>query len=349
MQTKIVRRWFLSRYAMQKPRTTGCSSGVPDDSATAHGETSGGVRWRHACVAVLVAVFAGFAALPAYGDAPIDFKYPFGDSRGMEVVLISSVSVIPPKEGSGEPKKGETGTKLRVTIKEGKGYAEAAGGYKFFQVLDGTNKSYLDTDSAQTAVRWSTEGKADVGHDTNAQGQGVRGSSAAWTQGNKTAPNQDAYWETDIPTDATHVEVVLVYTDILYNTNAYRKGTGAQFNGDMPCVIGSSSGDRQADGTWTFTAHNTGNNPDVFQKQGDYPTNAEITAGTTAAQTTVLTKTGYTLQTRPATLADTKNIPITNGPAIEAAIDAAVTNTQINPPPGTHARSHDTGFDILRR
>jgi hypothetical protein len=321
----------------------GCPPRVPDGRAPAHREAIAVFRWCHACVAALVAVFAGFAALPAYGDAPIDYKYPFGDSQGTEIAITSSVSVIPLKEGGGEPKPGETGAKLRVTLKERTGYEAASDGYDFFKVLDGSYPVFKDTDSAQVAVRWSKQGTADLGHDTNAKAGGLRTSSADWTQGNVTKPNRDAYWETDIPTDATHVEVVLVYNDMLMDTNAERQNnTTAQTPGDMPGVIGSWSGDRQADGTWTFTA----NNGDVFQHQADYPTNAQVTAGITSAKNVVNTKTGYTLQERPATLA---GIAITNSAAINTAINTAVTNKQINPPPEGHDRSHDTGFDIIRR
>ena len=337
MKTNLVQRWFLSKDATQTPRTASRSSSVPEGRATLYRETSGFSLLRLACAGMLVTMLAGFASVPAYGDEDIGFKYPFGDDRGTENALISSVSVIPLKEGGPEPKPGETGAKLRVTVKEGPGYNQAASGWDFFKVLDGSHPTFKDTDSAQTAVRWSKQGTADVGHDTNAKALGVRGSSATWTKGNTTKPNRDAYWETDIPTEATHVEVVLVYTDILYDTNAQHSDEGAgKQQGDAPAVIGSWSGDLQADGTWKFTK----NDADLFVHQADYPTFAQITAFTTAAKGVVNTKTGYTLKERPATLA---GIPINNGPAITAAINTAIANNQINP------GGHDTGFDILRR
>lgn len=345
MKANHVRRWLWSLGKTRMLQTASRSGGVPDGRA----EKTSVFRWHLVCVGALAVMLTIFSAPLAAEEENTDipFKYPFTETMGTDDVVISSVSVIPRKEGDPDPKPGETGAKLRVTVKEGKGFAKAIVSEAlygtFFQVFDGSAERFADTDSGQTAVRWSKQGTADVGHDTNAKALGVRGKAADWPHQEGTKPNRLIYWETDIPTVADHVEVVLVYTDALFDTNAQRRNNQKpQRAGDVPIVIGSWSGDLQEDGKWKFTK----NAGDLFVHQDKYPTFAQISAFTTAAKGVVNTKTGYTLKERPATLA---GIPITDAAKITAAIDLAVTKKQINPPPTGHPHSHDTGFDILRR
>ena len=179
---------------------------------------------------IIVVLFFGFGSLSLLADQDIGLRYPFeGDDAN--AVVISSVTTTQPVEDVNDPKVGgETIAKplLLVNIKEGPGWSGISGAedWGFFPAMEGSyekggNKGFKDTDSAQCAVKW-TKAKKEVGHATNAKDQGKRKCGADWKRTNTEMGKREIQWETPIPESATHVEIVLVFTDMLFDTNGHR-------------------------------------------------------------------------------------------------------------------------------
>ncbi len=173
----------------------------------------------------------------------------------------------------------------------------------FLQTLQGHRP---DTDSAQAAVRWFCPGQKIV-VSTNALAQtNTRSRGANWTHGQireraGKVVHEDAYWPTPVPPNANHCEIVLVWTDALFMTNAQHGDSNANSRqlGDVPLVIGSWSGTKDSAGNWTFTLNSgdlTGAN--IVNGQKEYPTMALIQATAAASQRVVKSRTGCTLQAR---------------------------------------------------
>jgi hypothetical protein len=295
-------------------------------SPTVHGSSTAVFWVRRMCAVLLAAIFFGFAALPVHGDAEIGFKYPVANTNyGNDDLMISSITIAPSKakEGVGDPKFGELKAVLRVAIRKTDAYDQKIN-RDFSKVVKGEDP---DTDSAQCAIKWTPGNNGD----TNASAQGVRTSAATWHQD----ADGSMFWEASVPEGATHVEVVAIYTDVLYMSNSAHADTGsAKQRGDLPVIIASWSGDLQVDGTWKFTA----NLGDVSPRLNDYPTFDQIAQGTDVTKTVLKNKTGYTLYERPSALHD---IPIREADSIQAAVTTAKNLGLIN-------ERADTGFDIIR-
>lgn len=285
----------------------------------------------------------GSATSHVYADTEIPFQNPFGEQGGTKAAIISSVEIVSiAAEGEGDPKeREESQPKVRVRIREGEDWELAAGDYDFFEVMEGNNMDYEDTDSAQFAVKWM-EGEKESGHYTNATrrrggADQKREKGAVWTIGNKEPKKREVYRDVPIPEKADQVQIVIVYTDMLMNTNAHRfRGEdpdGNKSQGDIPGVIGSWRGGRTPDGKWNFQK----NANDIFPHQADFPTMAQIRTLTTQAINVVKNNTGYILEERPSRLKGK-----TTEAKIRAAIAEALELKEIN-------SDHDTGFDILLR
>jgi hypothetical protein len=256
---------------------------------------------------------------PASNSASIDvphvFRYDADRETGLDPVLTLSATIV---DGQ-----------LVIKVAEGKAFAKESTdkGYPFSSVVAGAAKSkddVHDTDSVQVAVRWSSKANADVAHATNALAAGTKRDKAAdWVFGGK-SPTQTATWTTAVPKDATHVEIVIIYTDTIY-------GIG-NTDGDLPLVIGSFSGDLAED-KWAVET----NPDDLFKPQKQQP-KKEAFADLLAATRKVLeNRTGYELKARPEGLAP--GVSFVDGASL---IDKAVDAKKIND--GT-----DTGFDIVPR
>jgi hypothetical protein len=295
----------------------------------------------NAFVMILSTVIVCFSTLSVFGEAPIEFKYPYRESKFP--AIKSGVSTGQRKEGNGDPKKGELISVLTVTIKKERGYSGGTN-YPFGSVLRGIDPDHNDTDSAQVAVRWSNQGNPDVGHDTNARARGVRPQSADWPDEKNIGMKDHAVsWDTPIPANATKVEIVILYTDMLSSSNIFRANNkNPQDKGDVPGIIGSWTGKKQDNGKWEFTA----NNGDIYPQKSVYPTNEEVVQSVKEAKDALLAKTGYKLVERPESLG---GIPITEQQKILDAIVQAVKEGKINPLPDNKQLSADTGFDIIRR
>jgi hypothetical protein len=236
---------------------------------------------------------------------------------------------------------------LTVAIQQGKDLRKPGIGIRrdqrfepkneFPNIINGQLGEGGDTDSAQVAVLWTNNDNKYVGDAANATFTGMaRGKKGAakWTIDKQEGKNQpgEVSWQTEVPKGATHMLVVVVYTDILF-------GTPAQANavqGDLPAVIGSWSGNLK-NGNWNITI----NAGDLFQPLDGYPSIASRPGLLQKARSAV-TKTGYNLVARPDTLegifAPSKQM---SQKAIEALLQAAVNAKKIDSIP-------DTGFDLLR-
>jgi hypothetical protein len=196
------------------------------------------------------------------------------------------------------------------------------------------------------AVRWSNAEVKDLGHDTNAAPLLIPDTKKRRTFGAKwevtgTKGAHTATWSTKVPPGATHVEVVLVYTDIALNTPANTATIG---QGDAPVVIGSFTGDlgaggwtiafNQADWTAPYTPAKKYWNSRHYPWQPDYP------GMLASARKVLMEKTGYELQARPAGLTTTSTdaAKLKAKSVIQAAFDKGLINSLL-----------DTGYDIVPR
>ena len=106
-----------------------------------------------------------------------------------------------------------------------------------------------DSDSGQVAVRWTDKDGNVIDSDTNAQAiSGDRRVAAKWTEGR----HDILSWSTEeVPEGATHVEIVLIYTDVS-GGNPATCASGflpacpknpTYVNADVPVILGYWTGD----------------------------------------------------------------------------------------------------------
>src|SRR5262249_756596 len=161
---------------------------------------------------------------------------------------------------------------------EGPHYADRdyGGRFDFFGAMDGSEPTFDDTDSAQAAVKFIDAGKNTVGRATNAKSAAkARGNNGAatWDRSGK-QPKRRLKWDTAISDKATHFELVLIYSDALYDTpKQVPPNNGANPNGlgDMPIVIGSWSADFDGK-SWAITV----NARDVYAAKAAPPVGKDI-------------------------------------------------------------------------
>jgi GT2 family glycosyltransferase len=258
---------------------------------------------------------------------------------------------------------------LSVRVDKGAGFP-VDGQFPFAEVMQGTNPTFKDTDSAQFAVQWKN-GNTEVGHYCNAVWlntayQGTRTKSALWTAGGAGASEFASQDVPPYPENADHVTVVLLHTDIFYNTpdDFDEEGTAPNLRGngfgDMPAIIGYWTGCRDANG-WHLVSEFSKVLCYSHQQQMRFNPLAAWIVNTTGGTITTLGEIGYTLARRPVLPAFEIAVEVlleayetnpggnmdTFKGSIVTAINDAVGFGQINLPwPPTSAHSHDTGFDI---
>ena len=146
--------------------------------------------------------------------------------------------------------------KLRVSVKAAKNFPKE---YPVILILKGDK--WADHDSTQIAVRWKSPTKH-YPPVTNASTLDGKQNGAEWAEDETspegapigpTDPQKGGHWDTDVPADATEVEVVLIYTDGMDGINPKKPhpDSGPQ-NGDVPIVAGSWTGKKDNDGIWTW-------------------------------------------------------------------------------------------------
>jgi hypothetical protein len=269
--------------------------------------------------------------LVAAADEPecVSVEVPFPFEAQPSVLLVPCMQID------------KAGTLVTIKIHEGKDFDAKSFGFNFYEVMDGSKVSgvntYQDTDSAQVALK-STGGDAPK-FASNVQPNGkprgtAENAGATWIRAAETEKGKrEVSWRVKIAEDAKHLEVILVYTDALLNTPA-EVGRNNQ-NGDMPVILGSWSADLK-DKEWKVTAR-----PDeVIKAKKGYPDGPAIATAVAAVQKLVKDRTDYVLQARPIGL---KGISFPMPPKLTKTdigdiIDAAVTK-EIN-------KYTDTGFDL---
>jgi RHS repeat-associated protein len=156
----------------------------------------------------------------------------------------------------------------------------------------GDNKKFKDTDSVQVAVRWLDKDGKDVGHETNALPQKERKVGATWEiAGDK--GKQSATWTTKTmaPNSAVRMDVILLYTDCLYN------------HADLSIIFGSFSATRKdAKSPWTIVENSedlfpgmTGNKKQALEAN---PDSKELKALQQKTQDVLMKQTGYQMKRR---------------------------------------------------
>jgi hypothetical protein len=257
------------------------------------------------------------------GLAKTELKYPW--KKDSNDVLLEISAVI------------EDG-KLTIKVQEGEKFAaHKPRGSTFYSIMGGGEDDTEDTDSAQVAVRFTDKGGKDVGHATNAKpAEKARGNgpnaAADWTRGKEPNGKESVSWQKEVPEGATHLEVVVMYTDVLYQPPDLATPTNSQ--GDLPVIIGSFSGDLIG-GKWQIKA----NPGDVIQQRDGQPKLPEYAGILEGAQKILKEKTGYSLKARPETLQDIRGPSAKlNRRQIDGIIQKAV-GKKIN-------KETDTGFDI---
>jgi hypothetical protein len=198
--------------------------------------------------------------------------------------------------------------KLRVQVTTGPGYVRAE---NLLSLVDGSASAFHDTDSAQAAIRW-TRGKtaplsAGLYLGTNAHKPSpTRTKAADWihdpsSRGPGGKLIERVHWDAPMPPEPRHVDVVLVFTDIL--TRTYRdhddRTTKGRQRGDAPAVIGSWSGDLVG-GKWIFKINRSDLTPPNQNAAGqrEYPTQVQIDQLVGRSQRTVESRTGLLLVKR---------------------------------------------------
>jgi RHS repeat-associated protein len=242
----------------------------------------------------------------------------------------------------------QDGQTLTIKVYEGEKFKDAAGEYKFYAVMGADPNRNEDTDSVQVAVRWTDNAWNDVGHATNAKPANKRrgtgkNAAAEWERSDEPEGSQWVSWTRQVPKGATHLEIVVVATDVLMQPPF--DTTKNNHYGDLPAVIGSFSGDLIA-GEWQIKA-NPGDviqpwpGKDVIHKRGGpKPVQAEYAGILDRVNTLLRANTGYSLKARPVAL---ENI---RGPSkeidkreIQQRLRDAAEAKEIN-------NEYDTGFDI---
>jgi RHS repeat-associated protein len=258
------------------------------------------------------------------GLEKIEYEYPF-NKKG-HVVLNLSVDI--------------RSNKLAIELLEGKEFHTYEHIFNFYNIVEGSPNNFKDTDSAQVAVRWTNKEGKEVGYRTNASlstmARGT-GDAAEWTRGTAEAPNRRVAWNSRVPDGATHVEVLVIYTDILYGTPHDAQNKNG--NGDLPAIIGSWTGDWTDKKGWKLVA----NSDELFKPLEGYPNVEDYAKVIAQVRKTLKDKTGYNLVARPAGLEGLHYPPQDTyretKEKIEKIINEAVKKKQIN-------SDLDTGFDI---
>lgn len=194
--------------------------------------------------------------------------------------------------------------KLRVSLKQG---TTTYGAARLPSLVLG-DTTLQDRDSAQIAVLWLqdlTTPCASGSQATNAVEQNAtRATGANWTVSKKAKSRvkgklQDwAYWETAIPTDATLVNIVLVWTDGLNERPEHHKDSGSEKAlGDVPVIIGSWGGSISNRGKWSFYIYGRDLTPSNLDRNGneEFPTAQQISTMVTNSKAVVKKRTGYKL------------------------------------------------------
>jgi hypothetical protein len=110
-----------------------------------------------------------------------------------------------------------------------------------------------------------------------------------------------AHWSTEVPVNAKYVQIVLIYTDVLYGPNKTRRPGDPTTNkwGDVPAIIGSWSG-TLVNGQWVFRVNQNDLSPPNVDGQGKrvYPTDAQIADYVARARAVMKKRTGASIEPR---------------------------------------------------
>ena len=216
-------------------------------------------------------------------DTSIPFWFPFkGSNSSADPQVVSKAEIT-------------TAGKIMTTVEQGKGYKGPNG---LGAVMRGANED--DTDSAQFAIRYKDANGNVVGVSyKNSKPQGKRTYAADWsveTKDEKEFVSQEA--ETSIPAEATDIDIVLVYTDILEDPPYAYTAKGPN-EGDMPAIIGYWHLHRSSPTSpWVWTKL------DMPSTTAAYPNASDFRDDVSNAQDFVYQKTGYILRARPAEVAE---------------------------------------------
>ncbi len=195
----------------------------------------------------------------------------------------------------------------------------------------GSNEDWMDTDSLQVATRWA-KGDKMMAQTTNAVKQGVRDTGADWSFDHVASPNETATVSDTVADGPTKMNIVFVYTDVIWGPPS--GSTAADLGQDLPLIIGSISGTKNADGTWKLQVLPG----DVTKLTGGYPKPRVYSEIIETLGKTLAVRTGYELVARPTDLLPGNE---QKSKVVEALIEAAVKNKTIN-------STSDTGYDIKR-
>lgn len=229
-------------------------------------------------------VFGYMGNNPVNGTDPtgltqIECFYPFRKLENTEPAVISDVRCVKKADGS---------VVLRVSVSAGPGYKSS------HSLLFDLSGEGTDNDSAQFAARWTDSDGNVVGYYCNAIAQSKsRDVGAYWTK----TKDGTVQWETDaIPAGAVHMDIVLIYTDVLYGPSLNFDKYNRKY-ADVPVIMGYWTGSIE-DGEWSLVAH-----PEVLPQQleGD-PFAADIMKMVVSTATLLREKTGYILAARPWTM-----------------------------------------------
>jgi hypothetical protein len=134
-----------------------------------------------------------------------------------------------------------------------------------------------------------------------------------------------------IPPGATHLEVVLVFTDVMGNTPV--QSAKDPRDGDLPYIIGAFSGDL-VDGKWNIKSDRAAVLK-VLPRLEDYPTAADYNNLFTKADNFLKERTGARFRARPEGLDPAKPEKVNEGIINDAFKKHKVINAD-----------SDTGYDI---
>ncbi len=276
-------------------------------------------------------------------SAKVEARSPFGQQHVLD--LTATIN---------------THNTLEVRVDETRHYASAiAPNYPFYDVMEGlgsvsrNGRLNRDTDSLQVAVRWTDTvggGGTDVGHKTNAVpwiapgNKGLRAKGATWERG-VAAKEKWLLWKYgDIPPTAKHLDIVLVYTDVL--TGAPDEW-GENNSGDLPVIVGSFSADLRGKKWEMIPIPEVKPWPTYFPNPNSYPAIYE------EVKKRLKDKTGYDLKPRPEAFLQTINRKETwiYRPGLTREFDRQWIRNQIRRAVATGEihNEHDTGFDIIPR
>jgi RHS repeat-associated protein len=259
------------------------------------------------------------------GLAKMDLPYPF--KKGSKHIIFETSAEI-----------SNDGKTLTIKVTRGANYINHNKGFAFFPAMDGSQNRFNDTDSAQVAVRWTDGNDKAVGYATNAKPADKRrggkpGAGADWTR-MTSKQSKWVEWQTPVPEGATHLEVLMVYTDILFDTPA--RASRVLPYGDLPAIVASFSATK-AHGKWSIKP----NPNDLIQQQDGEPKLPQFEERLLKIRAKLGKKTGFALHSRPGDLegilGPTKEL---DSRAIAKIIREAARKKLIN-------GYYDTGFDLV--